>query len=91
MTDWPRFLAIYSKEGVFALRLTYVNPTKAIYRRDNGNFQIDVKFDGINYYCSEEPVFMFGQILKPCTREEWKESNGRFAPAKVRWHRFGGN
>lgn len=34
MTDWPRFLAIYGKEQTFALRLTHVSRTKAVYKRD---------------------------------------------------------
>lgn len=90
MTDWPRFLAIYGKEQTFALRLTHVSRTKAVYKRDKGNFQIDVEYDKKKdqYVCAETPKKMFGQILKPCTREEWKESNVEFAPKKVRWHKF---
>lgn len=58
----------------------------AIYWYDRQRFSVQARFVGPKLSCythNGTDVSLIGRELRECTRQEWKDDNGKFAPARV--------
>lgn len=53
---------------------------RGIYYRDGGDYQVEIKIKGGKLYSWSHVESVNNVEMNACTYEEWKESNGHYAP-----------
>ena len=57
--------------------------TGMIYYRDGGDWSVGIRIEGGKLYTISDMDHMNGIELVEVTKEEWRESNGEYAPTDI--------